>query len=128
MGPIPAVEIERWGRIFTALVNLADNAVRASDRCQPVTIRARLNGDELAIDVNDCGTGMSDFVRMRAFEPYFSSHRNSRSTGLGLSECRAQIESMGGRVEIESVEDHGTRASIVIPCVMRRAGSDCRRC
>lgn len=128
IGPVPVVEIERPGRTFSALVNLADNAVRASDRCQPVTIRTRLDGDELVIDVNDRGAGMSDLVRMRAFEPYFSSPRNSCSAGLGLSECRAQVESMGGRVEIESVEGHGTCASIVIPCVKGPAGGGCRTC
>lgn len=128
MGPIPIVAIEHPGRIFSALVNLADNAVRASDRCQPVTIRTRLDGGELAIDVNDRGTGMSDLIRMRAFEPYFSSRRNSCSAGLGLSECRAQVESMGGRVEIESVEGHGTRASVVIPCATCPAGGGCRTC
>lgn len=128
IGPVPAVEIERPGRIFSALVNLADNAVRASDRCQPVTIRTRLDGDELAIDVNDRGTGMSDWIRMRAFEPYFSSRRNSCSAGLGLPECRAQVESMGGRVEIESVEGHGTRASVVIPCAKCPAGAGCLTC
>lgn len=114
-GPIPVLEIERPGPLFSVLVNLADNAVRASDRCQPVTIRARLNGDDLAIDVNDRGVGMSDIVRKRAFEPYFSTRKDSRPAGLGLSECRAQIESMGGRVELESVEAKGTRASVILP-------------
>ena len=128
VGPVPVVEIERPSRTFSALVNLADNAVRASDRCQPVTIQIRLDGDELAIDVNDRGAGMSDLVRMRAFEPYFSSRKNSCSPGLGLSECRAQVESMGGRVEIESVEGHGTRASVVIPCATCPAGGGCRTC
>jgi signal transduction histidine kinase len=128
IGPVPVVEIERSGRVFSALVNLADNAVRASDRCQPVTIRTRLDGDELAIDVNDRGKGMSDLVRMRAFEPYFSSRRNSYSAGLGLSECRAQVESMGGWVDIESVEGHGTRASVVIPCATCPTGGSWRTC
>lgn len=128
IGPVPTVEIKRPGRIFSALVNLADNAVRSSDRCQPVTIGARLNGDELAIDVNDCGSGMSDLVRMRVFEPYFSLRKNVCSAGLGLSECRAQIESMGGRVEIESVEGYGTRASVVIPCTKCPPGGGCPTC
>ena len=119
-GPIPALEIERSGPLFSVLVNLADNAVRASERYQPVTIRAWLDGDDLAIDVNDRGTGMTDFVRERAFEPYFSTRKNSRSVGLGLSECRTQIESIGGRVEIESVEANGTRASVILPRVTSR--------
>jgi signal transduction histidine kinase len=114
-GPIPVLEIERSSQLFSVLVNLADNAVRASDHCQPVTIRARLDGDDLAIEVNDRGSGMSDSVRLRAFEPYFSTRENSGPTGLGLSQCRAQIESMGGRVEIESIEAFGTCASVILP-------------
>jgi signal transduction histidine kinase len=114
-GPIPVVGIDRSSPLFSALVNLADNAVRASNRCQPVTIRARLDGDDLVIDVDDRGSGMSDSVRLRAFEPYFSTRESSHATGLGLSECRAQIESMGGRVELESIEAVGTRASVILP-------------
>jgi signal transduction histidine kinase len=114
-GPIPALEIEPSSPLFSALVNLADNAVRASRRYQPVTIRARLEGDDLVIDVDDRGSGMSDTVRHRAFELYFSTRESSHATGLGLSECRAQIESMGGRVELESIEAFGTRASVILP-------------
>ena len=114
-GPIPVLEIERSGQLFSVLVNLADNAVRASERCQAVTIRARIDEDELAIDVNDRGKGMSNFVRERAFEPYFSTLNNTHLGGLGLSECRAQIAWMGGRIEIESIEANGTRATVILP-------------
>lgn len=125
-GPIPVLELERPGPLFSALVNLVDNAVRASDRGQSVTIRARLDGEELAIDVDDRGEGMSESVRQQAFEPYFSTRKDSRPTGLGLSECRAQIESMGGRVEIESVEARGTRASVILPGFAKPAGIGAR--
>jgi signal transduction histidine kinase len=118
-GSIPEVEIERSGQLIAVLVNLADNAVRASERSQSVTIMARLDADELKIDVVDRGSGMSNIVRQRAFEPYSSTRRTSRSTGLGLSECRAQIESIGGFLELESVEGVGTRASVTLP----RAGN-----
>jgi signal transduction histidine kinase len=114
-GPIPVLEIGRSSRLFSALVNLADNAIRASQRRQAVTIQARVGGDELVIEVIDRGSGMSDHVRLRAFQPYFSTRQNTHPTGLGLSECRIQIESMGGRVEIESIEEFGTRASVVLP-------------
>ncbi len=112
---IPEVEIELAGQLIAALVNLADNAVRASEPGQFVTIRSRLDADELKIDVIDRGRGMSNFVRQRAFEPYFSTWRTSRSTGLGLSESRAQIESIGGSIELESVEGIGTRATVILP-------------
>ena len=114
-GSIPAVEIEQSSRLFSALVNFADNAIRASERCQVVTITARQDGDELAIDVIDRGKGMSNAVRKQAFDPYFSTRRSSCPTGLGLPESRAQIESMGGHVELESVEGNGTRASVILP-------------
>jgi signal transduction histidine kinase len=114
-GSIPAVEIAQPGRLFSALVNFADNAIRASEPWHAVTISARWDGDKLAVDVIDRGTGMSDAVRKQAFDPYFSTRRSSRPTGLGLPESRAQIESMGGHVELESIEGNGTRASVVLP-------------
>jgi signal transduction histidine kinase len=122
-GSVPAIEIDQPGQLFSALVNFADNAIRASEFRQAVTILARLDGDELAIDVIDQGKGMPNSIQERAFEPYFSTRRSSRPTGLGLSECRAQITSMGGYVELESVDGAGTRASVILPNARTRTPS-----
>jgi len=126
-GSVPAVEIAQPGQLFCALVNFADNAIRASEYSQAVTIQARLDGDDLVIDVIDQGKGMPPSIQERAFEPYFSTRRNSRPTGLGLPECRAQIESMGGYVELESVDGNGTRASVILPNARTRAPNSAHR-
>ncbi len=126
-GSVPAVEIDQPEELFCALVNFADNAIRASEDSQAVTILARLDGDDLVIDVIDQGKGMPPSIQERAFEPYFSTGRSSRATGLGLPECRAQIESMGGYVELESVDGNGTRASVILPNARTRAPSSAHR-
>jgi signal transduction histidine kinase len=123
-GSVPAVEIDQPGQLSSALINFADNAIRSSEHRQAVTILARLDGDDLVIDVIDQGKGMPPSIQERAFEPYFSTRRNSGPTGLGLPECRAQIESMGGYVELESVDGNGTRASVILPNARTRAPSD----
>jgi signal transduction histidine kinase len=132
-GSIPVLEIDRADRLYSVLVNLADNALRASapDGCVKIdaslrtSLPMRCEREELVIDVVDRGVGMSPPVRQRAFEPYFSTWISWRSVGLGLSESRAQTELLGGRIELDSVEGEGTRVAVILPVEMGRSPARC---
>ena len=76
---------------------------------------ARIRDDELIVDVIDRGMGMSAFIREHAFEAYFSTQQIGHPTGLGLTECRSLMNSIGGRIMIETAEGCGTHISVVVP-------------
>ncbi len=126
-GPVPDLEVESAYRLYSVLANLADNGLRASPAGSRVTIRARLRDPqrsygcmpdiavELVIYVIDRGCGMSPSVQERAFDPLYSTCRAELPTGLGLAECRSQVEAMGGGITLESVEREGTRVAVVLP-------------
>ncbi len=115
-GPIPRLEVDRSNLLFSVLVNVVDNALRAGSCDQLVSIGVRSDRDGLRVEVIDDGAGMTESVRELAFEPYFSTQETSpRATGLGLYECRRLLEECGGQITLESMEGRGTRASVLLP-------------
>ncbi|MCI5221026.1 MAG: PAS domain-containing protein, partial [Candidatus Electrothrix sp. LOE2] len=72
-------------QIKRVLINLLDNAVSVLAHGGSVSTEIRLYGEEdtVKIIVRDNGPGMSDQVRQRLFEPYFSTRKSG--TGLGLA-------------------------------------------
>jgi signal transduction histidine kinase len=66
------------------------------------------------IVVRDTGCGLSEEVRERLFEPYFTTR--SHGTGLGLAIARRLLEEMNGTIQLVAAEDgDGTVARIEIP-------------
>ena len=49
------------------------------------------------------------------FDPFFTTKEPGAGTGLGLSVSLALIESMGGRMEIQSKEGEGTTVLVLLP-------------
>lgn len=97
-------------------VSLAARNVHRPDRT--VTGRCLAAGEFVEIIVQDNGSGMSAALLERAFEPFFSTKRDSGGTGLGLSMVRAFAEQAGGCVSIDSTEGRGTTVQIDLPrCV-----------
>ena len=62
--------------------------------------------------VQDTGHGIDPAIRGRIFEPFFST--KERGTGLGLAVVRQIIESLGGRIEVISKPDQGTRMEVYL--------------
>jgi len=95
-----------------AVHNLALNARGAMPQGGRLTIalaRAHVEedhelatGDYVCIEVVDTGTGMSETVRARAFEPFFTTQALGRGSGLGLSQVYGFAQQIGGAVRIDN--------------------------
>lgn len=71
--------------------------------------------EEVKVQFIDNGIGMSEEVRERAFEPFYTTKEVGESTGLGLSISYGIVEEHGGDFEIESEEGRGTKISVHLP-------------
>lgn len=101
--------------IRSAVTNLIFNAVDAMPAGGTVTVSLNWRADHsVEISVSDTGAGMSEEIRRRCLEPFFTT-KGDRGTGLGLSMVRRCAELHGGKIEIESVEGQGTTFTLVIP-------------
>jgi PAS domain S-box-containing protein len=72
-------------------------------------------GEYARVFVRDTGTGMSDEVRERAFEPFYTTKPPGAGTGLGLATVRGIIRDHGGTVWLESTPGEGT----TVHCLLR---------
>ena len=102
------------GEIREALLNLLQNALDAMVDGGRLGIVTRTVGGEALLEVRDTGAGMSDEVRDRAFEPFFSTKGHGGS-GLGLSEVYGIMKRHRGSAEIESVPGAGSTVRLRFP-------------
>jgi two-component system sensor histidine kinase FlrB len=93
------------------LLNLLENAMQAS--ADEITLSCDLVEDDVVFSVHDNGTGIDAVLQERLFEPFFTTR--SDGTGLGLAIVRAVIQSLGGRVEVNSELDAGSEFNIRLP-------------
>jgi len=72
-------------------------------------------GDYVRLDVRDNGMGMSEDVRARALDPFFTTKPPGQGTGLGLSTAFGFIRQSGGYMDIETEPGRGTTITILLP-------------
>jgi two-component system cell cycle sensor histidine kinase PleC len=124
-----------WGdsRMFTQMVlNLMSNAIKYT----PDSGRIRITGvvienGNFRLSISDTGIGMSDQEIQEAFEPFrridHALTSNFEGIGLGLPLTKAMVEMHGGRLEVASVSNHGTTATLVFPAERVRGPDDRQR-
>lgn len=67
------------------------------------------------LEVRDNGVGMSDDIKARVCEPFFTTKAPGKGTGLGLSMAYAAVTQAGGEFRIESSPGNGTSVQIYLP-------------
>ncbi len=101
----------------TALLNLVINARDAMPEGGSVIISAKNIPEtaQVAISVEDTGTGIPDDIAAKVFDPFFTTKPVGKGTGLGLSQVHGFAHQAGGTVGIKSVLGEGTTITICLP-------------
>ena len=109
----------------TVIINLALNARDAMPDGGTLTISTSdriispaqdvAGGEYVELRVADNGTGMSEDVRQRAVDPFFTTKPQGRGTGLGLSMVFGYVRQSNGSMRIDSEPDMGTVITILMP-------------
>jgi signal transduction histidine kinase len=99
---------------YRALLNIFVNGMQAMGEGGEFQVTTRKN-DEGAneITIRDTGNGMSMEKSKKIFEPFFTD--KNKGTGLGLAITKNIIESHGGKLTVDSVEEEGTTFTIIFP-------------
>jgi DNA-binding response OmpR family regulator/signal transduction histidine kinase/CHASE3 domain sensor protein len=114
--PLPSISADPR-RVEQVLLNLLDNARKASPPGGAITIAASVEGDQIQVTVRDQGPGIPAEIRERVFERFFQGEQipGIGGSGLGLAISRALIEAHGGRIWVHDGGTAGAQLRFTLP-------------
>lgn len=114
-------------KLRQVVINLVLNAVQACGDKGRVDVRAASMSapDAVRVEVADDGPGMDASIAARIFDPFFTTRREG--TGLGLAVAKRIVEDHGGRIEVFTAPEKGTRFAIEVPTVAAARAAACER-
>jgi signal transduction histidine kinase len=113
------------GVLASLLSNLVSNAIRymGSSTERKITLRSRLRGEMIRIEVEDTGPGLSQENMKNLFEPYIrGSNANVPGLGLGLATVHRLVRAHGGVVGVNSRPGRGSLFWFELPIAGPVAG------
>jgi len=96
------------------LFNVVFNAIDALSERGTVTFRTSMREDSAVLQVSDTGSGMTEEVRSRCLEPFYTT-KEEHGSGLGLGIVYGIVRRHDGTIEIESAPGKGTTVTIALP-------------
>jgi len=110
--------------IRRVILNVINNAFYAVDEKRKqndrefepkVTIATKKTGNVVLISIMDNGNGISQKVRDKIFQPFFTTKPTGQGTGLGLSLSYDIVRTHGGELKVETKEGEGSEFIIILP-------------
>jgi signal transduction histidine kinase len=108
--PLVPIDVDLFKQ---ALLNLVLNAQHAMPTGGELILTTRREPSFVVLDVIDTGEGMTDEVRARIFDAFFSTR--SGGSGLGLPTTRKIVEAHGGTIGVQSEPGKGSQFTIRLP-------------
>jgi signal transduction histidine kinase len=104
-------------------LNLLVNAAHAVSDALPargaargtISVRTRVEGGNVAVEIQDTGTGIPDAIRTRVFDPFFTTKEVGKGTGQGLAIAHRAVEKHGGALTFETQLGVGTTFVVRLP-------------
>ncbi len=108
-----------YDKIWEAVYNIIDNAIKYSKPESTVKISASATKDVLTVEISDNGDGIPDEYKERIFERFYrlddSRARETGGTGLGLSIAKETVEMHNGSIKVLDNEAGGSTFVISLP-------------
>ncbi|HUF38196.1 MAG TPA: HAMP domain-containing sensor histidine kinase [Anaerolineales bacterium] len=105
-------------QITRVVSNLLGNAIKYTEKGS-IEVATSVEGDRVVLEINDTGMGIAPNDLDHIFERFYRGENVSQSTipgtGLGLAIAHEIVESLGGRVQIDSHVGAGTQVTVQFP-------------
>jgi PAS domain S-box-containing protein len=113
-GQLPLVECSP-AELNQVFMNLLNNALQAIQGNGNITLRSMQEGDQVWVEIEDTGEGISDEVRPHIFDPFFTTRPVGQGAGLGLSMAYGIIQKHGGQISVISRTGKGSVFRVSLP-------------
>lgn len=105
------------GQLNQVFMNILTNAAQATAEKGMITVKSFVDKptNTVKISIADTGKGMTEEVRSKIFQPFFTTKAVGEGTGLGLSISYGIIKKHDGQIDVESIVGKGTIFTITLP-------------
>ena len=110
------IKTDRY-KLSQCIYNILTNAYKFTEPHGKVTVSYELAGSELAITIEDTGSGITSEDKVHLFDAYFRGTNTSNiiGEGIGLYIVKENLDRINGRIEVESEIGKGSRFIITVP-------------
>jgi signal transduction histidine kinase len=120
----PALVLGEARQIQQVVNNLIDNALKFTPEGGTIVVELNKEASKIVLNVSDTGVGISKEDQGKVFDRFFQADRSHTKNaealggnGLGLSICKAIVESMGGTISVTSIPEKGSTFTITLPLI-----------
>lgn len=117
---LPAV-VGSENKLQQVLFNLILNARDAMPAGGWLTLKTRVEGRDVVVEVSDTGDGIPEADLPRIFDPFFTTKDVGQGTGLGLAVSYGIVQEHGGSIHASSSKGQGSRFEVRLPIERRAA-------
>lgn len=105
--------------IVQVIINIIDNAIKYTPQNSEITISTKSSNNMIVIEIADNGTGISDEMKERVFDMFYTGEHkivdSRRSLGLGLALCKSIINAHGGNISVHDNMPNGAVFKFTLP-------------
>jgi len=120
----PALVLGEARQIQQVVNNLIDNALKFTPEGGTIVVELFKEASKIVLNVSDTGVGISKEDQSKVFDRFFQADRSHTKNaealggnGLGLSICKAIVETMGGTISVTSIPEKGSTFTITLPLI-----------
>lgn len=110
-------------RMQEVIYKLIDNAIKYTKKGGSVTVRTKVDGENVILEVQDTGVGIPKDEQDKVFLKFFRGRNASTmfqdASGLGLFIVKNIVQAHGGDVSFESEEGQGTTMNVILKNTIR---------
>jgi signal transduction histidine kinase len=120
---VPKV-LARGGDLEQVFMNLLTNAEDAvtGRQTQEIEVTVASSGDHVRVLVDDSGPGVPLDLRVKVFDPFYTTKPPDKASGLGLAMCQRIVSELGGRIWVEDGSLGGARFVVELSSEAGRPG------
>ncbi len=120
--PKTMADFHQLQQVFMNIMVNAQQAMIVRGAGGGLTVRTRLDGDQIRVEIRDTGPGIPEEILPRLFDPFFTTKEVGQGTGLGLSICYGIVEEHRGRIYARNAPDGGAIFVVELPVVEPEGG------